>query len=381
MKSRERVAAALNHREPDCVPISMGGSAHKLTDSRVELLKAHFGITGESPRRLTGAYLSYSDNRVLDALGTDIRYVHLRPPAGYMSSMKSDGTWVDEWGLTHRVLPGGYYELGGTPLADASAADVEKYPWPDPRDPARLVGLKEEVEALYHGTDYAIGAYRPTISGIFELSHYLRGMEKLLMDLLRDRAFVDALFWKLAEVLGEYFRAYLDVVGPYVQIVEIADDVGTQGGPMFAPRLYKELLLEKHAYLAGIVKEKAPQAKFLLHSCGSVRRFIPYFIEAGFDILNPVQPLAKDMEPAALKAEFGSEIAFLGGVDVQQTMRGPVEGVRAEVRQRIDELGPGGGFVLAPSHNFGDDVPLENILAFFETAHEYGAYPIPLARP
>jgi uroporphyrinogen decarboxylase len=107
-----------------------------------------------------------------------------------------------------------------------------------------------------------------------------------------------------------------------------------------------------------------------------VKRFIPYFIEAGFDILNPVQPMAKNMAPADLKAEFGNEISFLGGVDVQQTMRGPVEGVRAEVKQRIEGLGPGGGFVLAPSHNFGDDVPLENMLAFFETARDFGNYPI-----
>jgi uroporphyrinogen decarboxylase len=376
MLPRERVIATLNHTVPDRVPTSLGGSAHKITDSRYQLLKEHFGIEGDGPRRLTGAVMSYNDNRVLDALGTDIRYVHLRPPTGFMQDTTPDGGWKDEWGLIHRVLPGGFYELGGTPLANATIADLASYPWPDPYDPARIEGLREEVESLYHNTDYAIGAYRPTISGIFELSHYLRGMEKLLMDLVLDRPFVDALFGRLAEVLAGFYSVYLDVVGPYVQIIEIADDVGTQNGPMFAPALYHELLQPRHAYLAQIVKEKAPQVKFLLHSCGSVNRFIPYFIEAGFDILNPVQPRAKGMDPAALKAEFGSEIAFLGGVDVQQTMRGPVEGVRAEVRQRIDEMGPGGGFVLAPSHNFGDDVPLENILAFFETAHEYGLYPV-----
>jgi uroporphyrinogen decarboxylase len=281
---------------------------------------------------------------------------------------------VDEWGLTHRVLPNGFYELGGTPLANATVDDIEKYPWPDPHDPARVAGLREETLELYNHTPYALSAYRPTLSGIFELAHALRGMERLLMDLMLDQAFVDALFSKLAMVLGEYYKAYLDVVGPYVEIVEAADDLGTQTGPMFAPKLYRQLLRDKHAYLAKIVKEKAPQAKFLLHSCGSIKAFIPDLIEAGFDILNPVQPLAKNMEPAKLKAEFGSAISFLGGVDVQQTMRGPVEGVRAEVRQRIEELGPGGGYILAPSHNFGDDIPLENILAFFETAHACGGY-------
>ena len=113
-----------------------------------------------------------------------------------------------------------------------------------------------------------------------------------------------------------------------------------------------------------------------VHSCGNIVKAIPSLIEMGLDVLNPVQPRARDMDPLSLKAEFGDEIAFLGGVDVQETMRGSVEGVKSEVRQRIEELGPGGGFVLAPSHNFGDDVPLENILAFFETAREYGLYPI-----
>jgi len=376
MKPRERVITTLQHKEPDRVPLSLGGSAHKISNSRYSLLKQHYGVEGEGAKRLTGAYLSYADNRLLDAIGTDIRYVHLRPPTGYMENKEEDGTWVDEWGLTHRVIEGGYYELGGTPLAGANIDDLESYPWPDAADPARYIGLKEEVEDLHNNTDYAIGAYRPMISGIFEISHYLCGMEKLLMDMMLDKQFVDALLWKLTEVQGEILKNYLDVVGPYVQIVEWADDVGTQNGPMFSPELYKEMVLEKHAHISRIVREKAPGAKFMLHSCGSVKRFIPYFIEAGFDILNPVQPMAKNMAPADLKAEFGNEISFLGGVDVQQTMRGPVEGVRAEVKQRIEELGPGGGFVLAPSHNFGDDVPLENMLAFFETARDFGNYPI-----
>lgn len=374
MLPRERVCTALVHREPDCVPLSLGGTAHKLSDSRHELLKKHYGIEGESPQRLTGAYLSYSDNRVLDALGTDVRHVHLRPPQGYKQNVRPDGSWVDEWGLTHRVLPSGFYELGGTPLVDADRDDLDRYPWPDPCDPARLAGLREEVETLTRETPYAIAAYRPTISGIFEMAQQLRGMERLLTDLVLEKEFADALFGKLAEIQAEFYRAYLGVVGPYVQIVELADDLGSQSGPLIAPRLYRDLLRDRHAYLVSTIKQAAPQAKVMLHSCGSVRAFIPDFIAAGIEILNPVQPLAKGMDPAKLKAEFGKDIAFLGGVDVQQTMRGAAEGVRDELRRRIDELGRDGGFILAPSHNFGDDVPLENILAFFETAHQYGSY-------
>jgi uroporphyrinogen decarboxylase len=352
----------------------LGGSAHKLTDSRCELLKKHFQIEGESPKRLTGAYLSYVDNRLLDALDTSVRYVHLRPPTDYQADLTQDGRFTDEWGLVHVPNDYGIYQLEGNPLANAEISDLAHYPWPDPADPARTAGLREEVLDLYLNTEYAIGAYRPTISGIFEVSHFLRGMERLLMDTVQDPAFVDALFSKLTELLIGFYDVYLEAVGPYIQIVELADDLGTQIGPMISPRSYRKLLKEKHACLIASVKKKAPQVKFLLHSCGSVKAFIPDFIEAGFDILNPVQPLAKDMQPAELKKAFGSEISFLGGVDVQQSMRGPVAGVRDEVRRRIEELGPGGGFILAPSHNFGDDVPVENILAFFETALEYGVY-------
>jgi uroporphyrinogen decarboxylase len=373
MNSRQRVSATLNHQEPDQVPISLGGSAHKLSDSRYFLLKEHFGIKEEGTERLTGAYLSHVNNRVLDALGTDIRHVHLRPPGDYRANIASDGSWTDEWGLTHRHVMG-FYQLGGTPLASATIEDIQRYPWPDPHDPARIEGLERETLELYQNTDCAITAYRPTISGIFEMAHHLRGMEQLLMDTVLEKAFVDTLFTKLAEVIAEFYKVFLDVVGPYVQIVELADDLGTQQGPMISPKAYQELLQDKHALVVQAIKEKAPQAKVMLHSCGSIKAFIPYFIEAGFEVLNPLQPRAKDMEPAMLKAEFGDEIVFLGGVDVQQTMRGPVEGVKAEVRQRIEELGVGGGYILAPSHNFGDDIPIENILAFFEAAHKWGIY-------
>ncbi len=374
MNHRQRVIQSLNHKQPDCVPVSLGGSAHKLTDSRCELLKEHFQIEGESPKRLTGAYLSAVDNRLMKALDTSVRYVHLRPPGDYQADLTPDGRFTDEWGLIHAPNEYGIYQLEGNPLANADISDLDHYKWPDPADPARVEGLREEVLDIFNNTEYAIGAYRPTISGIFEISHYLRGMERLLMDTVQNQTFVEALFSKLTDLLIGYYDVYMDVVGPYIQIVELADDLGTQIGPMISPRSYRKLIKEKHTRLIASVKKKAPQVKFLLHSCGSVKAFIPDFIEAGFDILNPVQTNAKDMNPIELKKLFGSEISFLGGVDVQQTMRGPIAGVRDEVRRRIDELGPDGGFILAPSHNFGDDVPVENILAFFETAHEYGVY-------
>jgi uroporphyrinogen decarboxylase len=117
--------------------------------------------------------------------------------------------------------------------------------------------------------------------------------------------------------------------------------------------------------------------KVMYHSCGAIRPFLADLVDLGVDILNPIQVAAKGMNPAEIKAEFGQQLCFLGGVDSQHNLRvGTPEQVAAEVRQRIQEMGPGGGYVLAPSHNIGDDVPLENMLAFFEAARQYGRYPL-----
>ncbi len=380
MTPRERVAVSLNHQEPDRVPVSVGGSAHHISEPRYRLLRDHFGLKDEGPRKLVGFYTTPDYRPLLDTLGTDIRYVHLRPPASYVVNTLPDPfePWVDEWGLRHEIA-GGYYMLEGAPLADAAIQDIENYPWPDPSDPARVEGLREEVLDLYENTDYAIAAHRPVYGGFWEFARWLMGMEQALMVTALDPPLFDALITKLTEIINGFYEALLDVVGPYVQIVEMADDLGTQSGPMISPKLYRNVMKPKHESTINLIKKKAPQARVLLHTDGSVRRFIPDLIEAGFDVINPVQPTAEGMNPVELKAEFGSEMCFLGGVDVQNAMRGSVQDVRDEVKLRISEFGPGGGYVLAPSHNFGDDIPLENLLAFFEAAEEFGGYPIPPA--
>ncbi len=131
--------------------------------------------------------------------------------------------------------------------------------------------------------------------------------------------------------------------------------------------MYRRLIQPCQRRIVAAIKAKAPHVKVMLHSCGAVRAFIPDFIEAGFDILNPVQTSAAGMIPSELKAEFGDQLVFWGGIDVQQKMRGSVETVKQEVRRLIQEMGGGGGYVLAPAHNLGDDVPIENMLAFFST--------------
>jgi uroporphyrinogen decarboxylase len=192
-----------------------------------------------------------------------------------------------------------------------------------------------------------------------------------------DQALFDALLSKLSEVLDGFYDAFLSVVGPYVQVVEMAEDFGTNNGPMFNPKIYTRIIKPKHKRTIELIKKKAPNAKVMLHCDGAIRKFIPDLIDAGFDILNPIEGHLPGMDPAELKKDFGSELVFQGGVDIKNVLtRGTLEDVRREVRLRIEQMGEGGGYILAPAHNFGDDIPLENMLAFFEAGQELGVYPL-----
>jgi uroporphyrinogen decarboxylase len=379
MTPRQRAALALNHQEPDRVPVSLGGSANHLTEERYQLLRDHLG-TQEIPRRtLVGFYTTPDYNPILEKLGTDFRFIHIRPPRGYLCNPLTGNfqEFVDEWGLTHRLV-GGYYDLTGSPLGgELTRERIEKFPWPDPYDPARLEGVKEEIERLYYQTDYAIVAHRPVYGNLWEMSRFLAGMENALLMTVLDLDLFDALLHKLMEVQMGFYDAFLSVVGPYVQVVEMADDLGTNHGPMFKPEVYRKYMKPKHKQTIDLIKKKAPQAKVMLHCDGAVRRFIPDLIEAGFDILNPIEGHLPGMNPAELKREFGKEMVFQGGVDVKQVLtQGTTEDVRREVRLRIEQMGESGGYILAPAHNFGNDIPLENMLAFFEAGQELGFYPL-----
>jgi len=382
LTSRERVLLTLNHKEPDRVPIALGGSANHLSEQRYDVLRDHFGLPPAARRTLVGFYTTPDYSSLLDCLGTDFRFIHLRPPATYTANSLSGDfqPFTDEWGLTHRRV-GGYYDLAGAPLCqsldDLTIQKIEAYPWPDPYDPARVAGLKDEIEHLYYHTDYALVAHRPVYGNMWEMSRWLLGMENALILTRLDPALFDALLTKLCEVLDGFYDAFLDVVGPYVHVVEMAEDLGTNTGPMLSPKFYKQYMKPKHRQTIERIKRKAPNAKVMLHCDGAVRRFIPDLIEAGFDILNPIEAHLPGMEPDTLKRDFGRDLVFQGGVDVKEILtKGSRAVIHAHVRQRIEALGPGGGYILAPTHNFGNDIPLENMLAFFEAGHTQGFYPL-----
>jgi uroporphyrinogen decarboxylase len=376
MTPRERVREVLAHQEPDCVPVCVGGTGGKVSELQMERLKQHFGIRGETEPVLAGPQLMRLDNRVLDALETDVRYVYMRPPKGFRSREAPDGGWYYDWGLIYREHPeSGMYEYVNRPLENADVSDLDSFDWPDPFDQSRWSGLREETQQLYEQTNYALVPYRPKYNGLFEMCQTLRGTEKMLMDLVLNPGFAEALFWKVLEVLKNFYITQLDAVGDFIEWVEVGDDLGAQNAPLISPKMYRSLLKPIHADLIRSIKSHPSGPRVMYHTCGAIRPFIPDLIEIGVDILNPIQVSAKDMIPADLKADFGSQLCFLGGVDAQQTLRfGKPEQVDTEVRQRIQELGQGGGYILAPSHNIGDDVPFENVLAFFDAARKYKTY-------
>jgi len=165
----------------------------------------------------------------------------------------------------------------------------------------------------------------------------------------------------------------LETVGDLVDLTMFGDDLGTQQGPVMSPALYRRLIKPTHARMVQVIKKF--RKPVLLHSCGSVAAFIPDLIEIGIDALHPVQVTARDMDTAHLKREFGRDMAFWGGIDTHRVLpRGTTAEVREEVRKRIADLAPGGGYVLGAVHNIQAEVPVENILAMVEAAKEFGRY-------
>jgi uroporphyrinogen decarboxylase len=175
----------------------------------------------------------------------------------------------------------------------------------------------------------------------------------------------------------KYWARALELVGKNVMIVSEADDLASQNQTLVAPETYRKLIKPRHARLFSFIKQQAKvPVKIFYHSCGAVASIIPDLIDAGIDILNPVQVSATGMDTRQLKRRFGKDLTFYGGgVDTQQVLpRGAPAQVREEVRRRIEDLAPGGGFIFNTVHNIQADVPPENIIAMWEAMREFGRY-------
>jgi uroporphyrinogen decarboxylase len=197
------------------------------------------------------------------------------------------------------------------------------------------------------------------------------------MDLVMDPEFAETLLDRILSIYQEMWTEYLKEVGSYVQIVYFTDDIGTQSSMMISPKTFRALIKPRLKRVIDHIKGIA-DVRFMYHTDGAILPVIEDLIEIGVDILNPVQTSVQGLDRTdLLKEKYGDRICFHGAIDVQQILpKGTPETLRSEVTKRIRDLGKGGGYVLAPCHNIGHDVPPENVVALFEAAQELGRYPL-----
>ncbi|MBM4324628.1 MAG: uroporphyrinogen-III decarboxylase [Deltaproteobacteria bacterium] len=379
MISRERVQMALNHQEADRVPIDIGGLA--MTSMHLETYKKvldYFGIQEEIKLVDQFQRSVKISKEVIDKLHGDTWSVG---PKWKPWKEVSKDHYIDEWGIKYYDAPDSlYWHMVEHPLSNATLETLEEYQWPDPYDPFRIEGLEEEAKRIYEDTDYAIVFGGFGFKGdLFDMPCRLRSHTNFYMDLLLNEDFINALLKKFVKYWSALAEATLKPIGKYITAVSFNDDMGSQSGPLMSPEVYRKLIKPRQQEVYAKIKECAPQAKLVLHSCGSVYKFIPDFLEIGIDALNPIQLTAKNMsDTGRLKREFGEKLTFWGGgCDTHEILpHGTVADIREEVKRRMKDLAPGGGFVFTPVHNIQPDVNPEKICALFDAAYEFGNYPI-----
>lgn len=376
MTSRQRVLAALNHEEPDRVPIFFGSSGvTTMNTAAYDRMKAHLGIKSETRAFWRALQYAILDEEVMVRFHSDARSLIPGPPPSTLARDLAPDRFIDAWGITWQFQPGNhYFDIALPPLRDATIEDIARYAWPDTAHPSRFAGLREKARQI-QDAGYAVVA----LSGItpFEFSYMLRGMDNWFLDLGGDPEFVHALMGKLTFLMRSAVEKLLEEAGDYIDVVVTGDDLGSQSAPLISTAMYRELIKPYHVELFQAIKQRT-KAKIFYHSDGNIFPLLNDLIDAGIDLLNPVHVAAKDMgDTARLKREFGDRLCFNGAIDTQTVLpHGTPEEVRAEVRRRIKDLAPGGGYILSAVHCLQPDVPPENICAMFDEAVLAGRYPL-----
>ena len=366
LSHRERVVCALSHRTPDRVPCDLMGNATMLLDNTYLRLRDYLGLAPIPPVR-SGTSANYYDERILEHFDIDFRRIFLKRGPRNEVIYHDDGTFTDAWGIRYKEA-GIFVNALEHPLGQATTIDdIEAYPWPKSEDLFSASGTGEIARRLYEETDYALVARNPMSPGFLDRGCNLMGMANFMMLMASDEEVADRLMAHVLDVYYGVYEMFLAEVGPYVTVVEVADDLGAQRNLLISPAMYRRFIKPAEAKLYAMIHELAPNAFVIHHTDGNVVSILPDLIEVGVNVLNPVQTSAKDMGAAGLKAAFGDKLAFHGAIE---KMEASTDELVAEVKERIDVLGKGGGYVMA-SCNHMIEVPPENIVAMFETAHSY----------
>ncbi len=396
MTSRERIAAALRHEEPDRVPVDLGASESSgIMGIAYNRLTDYLGIDGSTRIYDIGQMIAKVEEPVLDAIGADAMPL-LNEPRSWKPWTLQDGSpceipqhlAIDEWdggwailrddGVPAALCPEGgcYFDPVNPPFADATTPDdieagiehLETFDWPEYMDESYR-DLAAKARCLHEETDRFIVANLWV--HVFAAGQVLRGFGDFMMDLVANKDLAHHLMGRLVDCYAPRVQRYIEAVGEHVDIIQVNDDLGQQDGPQLSPELYREMVKPYHRRLWGMIKRLSGKP-LLLHSCGSIYDLLPDLIELGVDAINPVQVSAANMDGALLKREFGDDLTFWGGgCDTQRVLdRGTPEQVRDEVKHRVDQFAEGGGFVFCQVHNIQHDVPPENVMAMYEALSE-----------
>lgn len=357
------MALALAHKEPDRVPID-------------------FWAASEVTNRLVQRYGLSSEEELLERFDIDFRYIAGPVYVGPPLTVGADGAVEDHFGVPRKRVSygdgnhrGAYSEVAAFPLEHAtSVEEIERYPkWPRAEwfdyEPVRAQARRARELAK---TVVFMGD-RLNRCAQLKPAMYLRGVDQILMDLYVNEGIARALFQRIADFYCDYLRRTLEAADGDIDIVFTGDDFGTQHNMFMPVEMWRSMLRDGFQRFIAIGHEFG--CKVAHHTCGSIVSLIPDFIECGLDILNPLQPDVTGMDHARIKSEFGQDLVFHGSISIQKTLPyGTVQDIRNEVKDRIEKLAKGGGFILCTAHNIQADTPLENIEALFEAYIELGKY-------
>ncbi|MFC1574241.1 uroporphyrinogen decarboxylase family protein [Candidatus Latescibacterota bacterium] len=353
MTSRERVLSALNRKPPDRVPAVLYGELVGYVPHVAALLEKKCGGIP-----------------ALEYFGFDITSFSLAPTSEqhdfsvFISIDKN--TTVDDWGVGWKTGRHLHYAEVQHPLLNRTLEEIREYPFPDLDAEYRYQQTHDKNREL-HGKGLATAYFA---GSIFETAWYMRGMEQLFMDIMTESATSDFLLDRITDIVAGSAR---HLAGADLDLLILGDDIAMQTGMLMSLDMWRETFKPRLMRVIRAAKEVKPDILVFYHSDGNVWDAIPDLIDAGIDVLNPVQP--ECMDPALVKREFGDSLSFFGTISLQETLPfGTPDDVRAEVKLRMETVGQNGGLLLAPSHVLQPDVPWENIAALFEAVEEFGYY-------
>jgi uroporphyrinogen decarboxylase len=378
MKPKERVQAALHHCEPDRVPLALWGSYYTLNDDTYFQVLRHLGL-GEPMqpfRKSKPRNSNYYDDRVLDRLDTDVRYVW----SGFtdLGGARMDRDCRDAWNVVWR-RSGPHITSVGAPMAGLSIEEIGAHPWPDPELYLDIPLMQERLKFLQREyPDHAIGARAVNSYGPFEQAAALRGRESFYMDLIAEPELSRRIIEGCTDVIVRAQSLYLEVVGKKLDFFEIpGDDYGATEDLMISPAIFDDLFKPAIKRIVASVKEFDPDLPVVFHSDGAITKIIPGLVEAGVGVLNPMEPLPA-MDWTAVKREYAQRLCFMGGVDLKRALTGSVEDVAEDIKRCLRTFAVGGGYILTSSNHIPPDVPPQNVEALFRLGRELGQYPLSL---